>query len=220
MTDILRHLDKFNTIENSSINQNADFSLVKKFEKIIFFEPSPDYRKFKILDSIYKNAKISQKLLSDECSVVPAMINKYLHDFRKNQIIFIGKKLREKYLFDYISEILILYKNIKDEIKIKMDKILRQGREKKIALFGANEITELILQINSNKQLNICGIIDSDSMKEGLEMNGIKIQLADFDIIMKFDIIIITSLSHFQNIYDNIKDIENYDRKVFIFAEI
>ena len=235
MNNTLSKLNKFETFETSHLLNSDNNSIIQSIHKFNFFQPSPEYRKFKILDCISKNSKISQKQIAEQSDIVPAMVNKYIQDFRKDQIIIIagennkntryyltsdGKKLRENFLFQYISEILILYKGIKEEINIKLSKITKYSPNKKFVLFGANEISELIMRSADAGVIEIAGIIDSDPIKTGRSIGGLKISSPNQLILFSDIDIIITSLSKYNEIYANIKNLENEKVKIYIFAEL
>ena len=229
------HLNKFGTIETIQFSNAEEKSIIQNIHNFNFFHPSPEYRKFKILDCISKNAKISQKQISEESDIVPAMVNKYIQDFRKEQIIIIagdnnkntryyltseGKKLREKYLFQYIGEILILYKGIKEEINIKLLKITKYSISRNYVLFGANEISELIMHSADSGNIKINGIVDSNPFKIGRSVGSFKILPPDQIGGFGDSDIIITSLSKYSEIYASIKHLESDNIKIYIFAEL
>lgn len=234
MKNNIKLLNKFYTMETEFIINQEGEPLLSGIDKLNFLEPSPGLRKYMILNSIASDHNITQSKLSKEVHIVPAMINKYIYDFRRKGIIRIegthhrntkyyltkrGEDLRKKFLYDFIEEILILYKEIKEEIKIKLQK-LGLIHSDKILLFGAGEIAELMVQSNEDINLNIVGIIDSDEMKIGNNINGFKILEPEKINDIGFDIVLITSISKRHEIYKKIKYLEKKDKKIVLFAEI
>jgi len=148
MQNLINSLNKFHTFENDyyfTILEGDNF-LIDIDKRLKFFEPTAELRKFMLLNEIKNNSKISQSNLSKRVNVVPAMINKYIKELQaKKEIELRGKNKKttryyltkkglyrkQQYLFDYINEILILYKEIKREIKIKLLKIYKDCLNKK-----------------------------------------------------------------------------------------
>ncbi|MBP7652753.1 winged helix-turn-helix domain-containing protein [Candidatus Dependentiae bacterium] len=231
---LIGSLNKFISFETVDAAKNLEMPLINKIENIKFLEPSSEFRKYLILEHISKNSKTSQSELAKRSKIVPAMVNRYITEFRKSKKIMVagdnhkktryylteeGERLRKKYLFDFINEILVLYKEIKNEIQIKLNKIAGYCSNKRIILYGANEITELILQIETG--LNIRGIVDADKNKILKTKNkSIKFYPADSLEKIRFDIVIITSLIHRYEIYEQIKNIETNNKKIVIFADV
>ena len=46
-----------------------------------FFKPTPLYKEFMILDLIEKDAKITQRAISDQVGIAVSMTNKYLDEY-------------------------------------------------------------------------------------------------------------------------------------------
>ena len=215
MNKLTECINKFNTLETELILRQIENTLSAGIEKLTFLDPSPELRKYIILTEIANNHKITQNELAKKVHIVPAMINKYISNFRREGLVDIkgthhrntkyflteaGEELRKNYLFDFMSEILILYKDIKEEIKIKVQKIGLTYSDK-ILLFGAGEITELIVQCNDEIRLNIVGIVDSDKLKIGSNINGFEVIAPGKIKNIDFDSIIITSISKRNEIY-------------------
>jgi len=237
MDQLINLINKFNTLENALLFTNNASTLIDYIdEKLDFLEPTPEFRKFMILDCISKNSKISQSQLAKQAKIVPAMINKYIVEFRKKQIIMVagknnkniryyltqaGEELRKKYLAEFINEVLIIYKIIKEEIKKKMLTIHRYCENQKILLYGANEISELIMQCLDELRLNIIGIMDADVSKKSRALFfRMKFYPPEKLKSLHFDAVIITSLSKHKEIYKSIEHIIDNNKKIIVFAEI
>lgn len=234
MNNLFSSINKFNTLENFFIFNFSENPILESIKKGSFLQPAPEFRRFMILEHISKKNKISQAELAKKVKIVPAMVNKYLKDFRKENIISAtgknhkhiiynltkkGENLKKKYLYEFVKEILIIYKDIKNEVKINIRRILSENLNKKILLYGANEIAELIIQCNDELNLNIVGIIDSDENKINKKINDIIIlspnKIDEFD----FDLILITSITNRNVIYNKIKYIETKNKKVYMYAD-
>ncbi|GEM_PF-201999 len=227
-------LTKFSSFETLEFSKNLDAPILDVIAKIKFFEPSPDLRKYLILEKISKDCHSSQSEIAKHSKIVPAMVNRYISEFRKTKKIKVsgknhkrakyflsaeGENLRKKYLFEFINEILVLYKEIKKIIKYKIEKISGLYKNKKIVFYGANEITELIFQIEND--LNIVGVIDSDKKIIAKRTSwNVECYLPEKLKKLKFDLIIITSLTHRFEIYNQIKHLESDKKKILIFADI
>ncbi|HPQ19971.1 MAG TPA: winged helix-turn-helix domain-containing protein [bacterium] len=234
MQNLINSLNKFHTFENDyyfTILEGDNF-LIDIDKRLKFFEPTAELRKFMLLNEIKNNSKISQSNLSKRVNVVPAMINKYIKELQaKKEIELRGKNKKttryyltkkglyrkQQYLFDYINEILILYKEIKREIKIKLLKIYKDCLNKKILLYGGNEICEMILNINKELNYNIIGVVDKNAENIKDRFNEIKIYNTSKISELKFDVLIITSITNSKEIYNNLKWL---NKKIIIFAKV
>ncbi|HON56253.1 MAG TPA: winged helix-turn-helix domain-containing protein [bacterium] len=222
----LDSLNKFNSLENlyysQFINYSANSFLIDIDKKIKFFEPTAELRKFIILKQIENDTNISQFRLAKNINVAPSMTNKYISQLKKNKLIKLqgknnkttryyltekGKEQNKKYLNEFINEILILYKEIKNEIKLKLLKIKETAQSKKILLYGANEICEMIIAANKELNLKIVGIIDKNADLYKNKFHGLKLFSPDKLYDLKFDVLLITSISKSEEIYNQVKDI-------------
>ncbi|HOL48733.1 MAG TPA: hypothetical protein PK189_11215, partial [bacterium] len=103
------------------------------------------------------------------------------------------------------------------EIKIKLLKIYKDCLNKKILLYGGNEICEMILNINKELNYNIIGVVDKNAENIKDRFNEIKIYNTSKISELKFDVLIITSITNSKEIYNNLKWL---NKKIIIFAKV
>jgi DNA-binding MarR family transcriptional regulator len=192
-----------------------------------FFKSTVLYKEYMILDMIEKNSNITQREISKSIGIAVSMTNDYIHDFetkglikrkrhsKKNVEYFITKKgsERRKVLnISYLSNSLKIYKSAKENISIFINQINNKGF-KKILLYGAGEVSEILLQsILTDKDIpiKIVGVIDDDYKKQGQELLGTSIMALDSIVNIKHDGILIASYTNKNQIMNNLLN-QKYD---------
>lgn len=150
----------------------------------LFFKPTPLYKEYKILDLIEKDPYVTQRTLSDSIGASVSMINAYLEKYEKNGYLnrvhltnknveyHISKKgiERKKLLnIEYLKSSYLIYSSAKENILLFLNQIIEKGF-KKILLYGAGEVAEIMLQVindNKNLPLEVLAVIDDDANKQG-----------------------------------------------------
>ena len=188
-----------------------------------FFKPTPLYKEFMILDLIEKDSKITQRVMSDRLNVSVSMINSYLDLYEESGYIIrkyittktvhyhITKKgtERKKVLnIWYLKASNSIYMSAKDNIISFLNFIIQKGF-KKILLYGAGEVAELMLKvINDDRRipLEVVAIIDDNPIKINLVL--VNLPVIEFDKIKKYehDAIMIASYTHHESIYKKLID--------------
>jgi DNA-binding MarR family transcriptional regulator len=148
-----------------------------------FFKPTLLYKEFMILDLIEKESNITQREISNTIGVAVSMINTYLDDYEKKGLIkrkkhssktveyFVTKKGTErKKLLNiwYLKSSHEVYLSAKDNIIKFLNQIIDKGF-KKILLYGAGEVAEIMLQVmndDNNIPLEILAVVDDDVFKQ------------------------------------------------------
>jgi FlaA1/EpsC-like NDP-sugar epimerase len=186
-----------------------------------FFKPTMLYKEFMILDLIEKNKDITQRVIADQIGVAVSMINAYLEEYEQKGYIkrkylstktveyFMtknGKERRKLLNIWYFKSSQIVYQSAKDNIISFLNLIIERGF-KKILLYGAGEVAEIMLQVIQNDEtipLQIVAIVDDDHNKLGeVIVNKIIIsndQIADY----QHDGILISSYTHHKSIYEKL----------------
>lgn len=201
-----------------------------------FFKPTPLYNEFMILDLIEKDSNITQREISKAINVAVSMVNNYLNEYEEEGLIirkkyssktveyFItikGKERRKKLNIDYLNASQKLYNSAKGNIVDFLIEVQNKGF-KKILLYGAGEVAEILLQtIESNKGIiiDVLGIIDDDINKVGKTLvNKSIISLKDVNNYI-CDGIFISSYTNRKEIYKNLKDIKYDQNKIVQFFE-
>ena len=196
---------------------------------IAFFKPTVLYKEYMILDMIEKNTNITQREMSRAIGIAVSTVNDYLDTYEKQKLIkklkhstktveyFVTKKgLERRKLLNiwYLSSSHSVYMSAKDNIISFLNQIIDKGF-KKILLYGAGEVAEIMLQVmnGDNKiPLEVIAIIDDDIVKQNVEIVNIPIINLSKINQYKHDGILISSYKHHEAIHDKLVKI-NYPRK-------
>ena len=136
-----------------------------------------------ILDLIEKNKNITQREIGESIEVAVSMINNYLDEYEEKGLIkrkyhstktveyFVTKKgVERKKLLNirYLKDSQIVYQSAKNNIISFLNQIVDKGF-KKILLYGAGEVAEILLQpivLDKNIPIKVLAIIDDDINKQ------------------------------------------------------
>jgi FlaA1/EpsC-like NDP-sugar epimerase len=174
-----------------------------------------------ILDLIEKNKNITQREMSIVIGVAVSMANSYVDEYEQKGYIkrkylstktveyFVtknGKERRKLLNIWYFKSSQIVYQSAKDNIISFLNQIIERGF-KKILLYGAGEVAEIMLQVIQNDEripLEIVAVIDDNHSKFGEVIVNKKIisndQIADY----QHDGILISSYTHHKSIYEKL----------------
>jgi FlaA1/EpsC-like NDP-sugar epimerase len=201
-----------------------------------FFKPTPLYKEFMILDSIEKNTNITQREMSSIIDASVSMVNYYLDEYEtKGYIVrnyqstksveyFITKigLERKKYLnIGYLKSSQNLYNSAKENIVKFLNQIKEKGF-KNILLYGAGEVTELLLHtINTSKNIDVyaIAIIDDDLKKIGTFIFNTKVISKDYINKIEHDGILISSYTNKDIMKNNLKEIGYSNNKIIEFFD-
>jgi len=149
-----------------------------------FFKPTALYKEFMILDLIEKDSHITQREIAHEIGIAVSLVNNYLDAYEKKGLIkrkyistktveyFVTKKgLERRKLLNiwYLKSSHEVYLSAKDNIIMFLKQIIDKGF-KKILLYGAGEVAEIMLQVmndDGNIPLEILAVVDDDESKQG-----------------------------------------------------
>lgn len=126
--------------------------------------------------------------------------------FRKN-------KTKKKKINKDIEAIKKILKNVnllkKRRVKLKkrIKKILENEKGRKIALWGAGSHTSMLFGLIPSLKKEILAIFDNNPEKRGMQFNGIKVYSEPDLIIVKPDVIIISSYAGEKDIYIQLRKI-------------
>ena len=227
----LEGINKFNTLEmiqqKCRSNGKGELSLGRN-SSLKFFQPTPTLRELLILLEIEKNGNVTQMSLARKVGLVPAQINNYIRDFRDRGLVETrgenrrkttyhltkkGASLKKDLLFSYMEEIVKLYSEIKGEFSDRLSSFYQEGM-RDIVIYGAGEIGELICGEACQAGLEVKAIVDSDPARQGHEFLGMVVTSPTSVANFHPDGIVIASLSHFDQIYAEIKALEDEGTKV------
>ncbi len=186
-----------------------------------FFKPTPLYKEFMILDLIEKNKNITQREMSIAIGSAVSMVNNFLDEYEQKGYIkrkylstktveyFVtknGKERRKLLNIWYFKSSQIVYQSAKDNIISFLNQIIERGF-KKILLYGAGEVAEIMLQVIQSDEripLEIVAVVDDDHSKLDEVIVNKKIisnnQIPDY----QHDGILISSYTHHKSIYEKL----------------
>ena len=182
-----------------------------------FFKPSKLYKEFQILDLIEKNKVKTQRDISREISSTVSMVNNYLNEYEikgfikkkycstktvKYSVTKKGTERRKLLNIWYLKSSQNVYKSAKDNIIEFLRQITNKGF-KKILLYGAGEVAEIILDvINSNNDLSVevLSIIDDSLDKINKQIHSTPIISLEEMRLQDEDGILISSYIHHETI--------------------
>lgn len=185
-----------------------------------------------ILDMIEKNANTTQREISKAIGIAVSMVNDYLDKYEKNGLIkrnylstknveYIitekGIERRKVLNIGYLKATHILYRSAKDNILNFLNQIIEKGF-KKILLYGAGEVAEIILQVindNNTVSLDVIAVVDDDEMKRNSIFSGKRIISLDEIKNMNYDGILISAYTQAKIMYDKLMK-KNIDKNKII----
>lgn len=187
----------------------------------VFFQPTITFKEFKILEMIKNKHKITQREISDIIGSAVSSVNEYIDEFEKKKLI-VRKHLNPKNIkyiitkkgLDRMKYLNLLFIKASQELFTSSKKNILQFLKqiplngfKKIYLYGAGEVADIILDILiSEKQidLTLMGLIDDDEKKISSFIR--KFKIISFDHIKKvnYDGILISSYTHHKKIQNKL----------------
>jgi len=199
-----------------------------------FLNPSPDFREMSILRAVTKNPDISQQRLSQISGVVPSMINRYLNDFeskgyikkvgenRRNMQYVLTKtgKFRLQFLtISYLREIAKLYAQSREIFGKVLDKLLFEEYKKPL-LYGAGIIGSILFDILQTEGIEPIGFVDDSKVKQGNMFHGMYVYSAEEAKELQYDVVIVASFRHSNDIAKNAKNAGMKNIMVFTISEM
>lgn len=199
-----------------------------------FFKPTLLYKEFMILDLIDKNAHVTQREMAESIGVAVSMINGYLDNYEKNGLIrriklssktveyFITKKaLKRKRLLNiwYLKSSHNVYLSAKNNIIKFLYQLINKGF-KKILLYGAGEVAEIILNVlndDSNISLEVLAIIDDDINRQNETIANLSIISKENIIKYYHDGILVSSYKHRKLIRSKLIEINYPEKQILEF---
>ncbi|MCR4318400.1 MAG: winged helix-turn-helix transcriptional regulator [Planctomycetes bacterium] len=117
-----------------------------------------------------------------------------------------GRDLKRKLLNAFSTEIIQLYGKIKRDIEGTLAPQLRGFEKKNIAVFGAAETGEVVVQALVDLGYPICAVFDNDVRKQGRHLGGVRIESLDriFSKPSEFDALIVASYSRGAEMFDEV----------------
>ncbi len=190
-----------------------------------------------ILDLIEKDAKITQRTMSNAIGVAVSMINNYLDEYEqkgyitrkynstKNVEYFVSKKgIERRKLLNiwYLKASHMVLSSAKDNIIAFLDQIIHKGY-KKILLYGAGEVAEIMLQVMNDDSmipLEVLAVVDDDVTKIGKMIVNIPIISSKSINQYLCDGILISSYSQNEVIYKNLVSMHYNKKNIIQFFDV
>lgn len=197
--------------------------LIMKNNGLRFFISSPLLKKLLVLSAIEKKPHISQSKLASEVGLTSSMVNNYIRDLSKEELISIkgktnrtmsynitskGLKKKTSLLVAYTLETTGLYQEAKQEFAQKLQRIYDEGIRNAV-LFGAGETAEILYNASKSKDLEIIGIVDNDPQKQGKLFGNLIIQPPEFIERINPDGVIIASVGRQCEIHSQIHSLSD-----------
>ncbi|WP_026400265.1 MarR family winged helix-turn-helix transcriptional regulator [Acholeplasma equifetale] len=197
-----------------------------------FFKPTPVYKEYVLLDAIEKNPKVTQRELSELLGGAVSMINQYIDKYEKEGLltkVYTSTKIveyritekgidRRKLLnIHYLKAAQLIHKDAREEIVNFLKKISENGF-KKIILYGAGVVTDIIIQTlnyDNSLEIQIVGIVDDDISKYGRKIQNFYIQPVNNIFDITHDGILVSSYLHHTSIENKLKE-SNYNASKII----
>ena len=188
-----------------------------------FFKHSPLFKRLLILAAIEKDPHISQNNLAEEVGLTSSMINNYIRELSKEELISIqgktnrtmsynltprGIRVKMTLLITYTLETTGLYQDAKQEFARKLQEVYDEGIHNAV-LFGASETAEILYNASKSLDLEIIGIVDNDPDKQGKLFGNLIIQPPEFIERINPDGVIIASVGRQDEIYEQINSLSS-----------
>ena len=201
-----------------------------------FFKPTLLYKEFMILDLIEKDANITQREISKTIGVAVSMTNAYIENFVEKGLIkkkkhstktveyFVtkkGKERRKLLNIWYLKSSHEVYMSAKDNIIKFLNQIIDKGF-KKILLYGAGEVAEIMLQVmndDNNIPLEVVAVVDDDRNRQNEVIVNLPIISKEKINLYDHDGILVSSYKHHDGIRRNLVEISYPLEKILEFFE-
>jgi FlaA1/EpsC-like NDP-sugar epimerase len=189
-----------------------------------------------ILDLIEKDANITQREISKIIGVAVSMTNAYIENFVEKGLIkkkkhstktveyFVTKKgMERRKLLNiwYLKSSHEVYLSAKDNIIKFLNQIISKGF-KKILLYGAGEVAEIMLQVMSddnNIPLEVLAVVDDDIRRQNEIIVNLPIISKENIDQFDHDGILVSSYKHHEVIRRNLVEINYPLEQIIEFFE-
>jgi predicted transcriptional regulator len=173
-----------------------------------YYHPSKSARVLAILDSLSQDSLISQNELGRRANLSGAMVNQYLKELVDDDIIQYervngksfrylltdqGENIRRDMFSSFSSETVQIYTALKNSIMARLKGLKAKGIVK-LALFGASETCEVVIQaITATGGFDVTALMDNDPAKHGKSLCGYIISPPQVLEAVKPQAVVITS---------------------------
>ena len=210
--------------------------MVSSLSENLFFKPTVLYKEYMILDMIEKNCNTTQREMSKTIGIAVSMVNDYLDEYEKKgfikrkylstknvEYIITKKGIERRKVLNiwYLKSTHFVYQSAKDDIFNFLNQIIRRGF-KKLLLYGAGEVAEIILQVMNDDNsipLDIVAVVDDDPEKQ--QKTFVNLPVISINEINKYphDSILISSYTHHEVIYNKLISINYLKENIIQFFD-
>ena len=184
-----------------------------------FYRPSKEARRLTILDALSQDSQVSQKELGRRANLSGAMVNQYLRLMEDDGLIHFervngksfrysltesGEARRRAMFSSFSSETVQIYTALKAAIQGKLAGLKARGLVK-LALFGASETCEVVLQaLRAAGGFEVVALVDNDPDKAGKTLGGNVISPPVALASLRPQAVVITSFGRQEEIYEQL----------------
>ena len=194
-----------------------------------FWKPTPLLRQFLILSALATGERLSQRRLAELAGLSPSVVNTYLTRFQDEGLLekspvnardfrylltLSGKALLGEMIVEYMRESFRLFSQGKWQLARHLKGLQQRYGLKRVALYSAGEVTELVLHSLPGTGLEVAAIVDDDPEKQGRTMFGYPIIGLPALEELQVDGIIITTFKYRAGIVSRIRHLEGKGIKV------
>ncbi len=187
-----------------------------------FLTPTNPLRRLFLLLALKEQSDVSQEKLSRRIGLSRSMTHNYIRDLigegllrmegetnRQIRYFLTAKGIREtgRLFHRYSDEIVCLYAVARTEFEKRLLELGRKGIGK-VVLFGAADTGELVYNAIQNTDIEVVGVVDNDPRKQNLPFGLLRVLPPSEIARLKPDAVIITAMGRPDEIYDQIKHLE------------
>lgn len=199
-----------------------------------FFNATPLYKEYMLLNYIEKNSEITQRSIGETMNVAVSMVNTYLDDCESKRYIlrtYVNTKNvtytitdmgieRMKYLnLGFLEASQEIYYSAKENIVSFLNQLIINNIYN-IAFYGAGEIAEIINSVilsEFNSKIKVVAIIDDDIKKQKKRIMDTSIVSIEEICKFDYDAIMITNYSNRDVMYSNLLEMNISKDKIVQF---
>lgn len=199
--------------------------LSRRFE---FLAPTRELRELRILGEIAEGEAGSLRSLASRSLLGRTMVHKYVGEMQSNGWIEIESRSNRDFEYrithrgsDRLDELVLrasrevvqLYALVKAEFRRRLVAHARAG-SRRVVLFGAAETAELVHAVAEGTGIEIVGVVDSDSRKEGRPFGALCVEPPERVLSHDADTVLITSSGHGPEMVEQMRHVESQGVRV------
>jgi DNA-binding MarR family transcriptional regulator len=180
-------------------------------------------RQLAILSSLASSPHLSQRQLAHTVHLSPSVVNAYLDRFLHQGLIEKwplnardfqyrltpkGRARLSEMRVDYMRETFLLFSRGKEELANHLATLLGKHGFRRIALYSAGEVTELVIHSLLGLPIELVAIIDDDPKKQGQVMFGYPVVGPEACEELGVDAIIVTTFRYRQPIMEKVRHLK------------